>query len=123
MISLGACSRCRIRAGVRLKRGHGAFGEALWPQIVLAAGGLEEMTDEQRDVGRPLAQRRHVNRDDIETEVQVPRSACSNLPTCFSVAPVKDPFSCPKSSDSMRSSGIAAQFTWMNRSRVLRELR
>ena len=35
----------------------------------------------------------------------VPRSACSNLPICFSVAPVNEPFSCPKSSDSISSSG------------------
>ena len=46
----------------------------------------------------------------------VPRSACSNLPTCFSVAPVNDPFSWPNSSDSISSSGIAAQFTCTNRS-------
>ncbi len=45
----------------------------------------------------------------------VPRSACSNLPICFSVAPVNDPFSWPNSSDSISSSGIAAQLTWTNR--------
>src|SRR6266446_6514181 len=53
----------------------------------------------------------------------VPRSACSNLPTCFSVAPVNDPFSCPNSSDSISSSGIAAQLTWTKRSRLRRLLR
>ncbi len=53
----------------------------------------------------------------------VPRSACSNLPTCFSVAPVNDPFSWPNSSDSISSSGIAAQFTCTNRSRLRRLLR
>ena len=35
----------------------------------------------------------------------VPRSACSNLPICFSVAPVNEPFSWPNSSDSISSSG------------------
>ena len=50
-------------------------------------------------------------------------SACSNLPICFSVAPVNDPFSWPKSSDSIRSSGMAAQFTCTNRSRLRRLLR
>src|SRR5258708_21722255 len=53
----------------------------------------------------------------------VPRSACSNLPICFSVAPVNEPFSWPKSSDSISSSGMAAQLTWMNRSRLRRLLR
>src|SRR3970282_528930 len=51
----------------------------------------------------------------ISSRKIVPRSACSNLPTCFSVAPVKDPFSWPKSSDSISSSGMAAQFTWTKR--------
>jgi len=37
--------------------------------------------------------------------------------------PVNDPFSCPKSSDSISSSGIAAQFTCTNRSRLRRLLR
>ena len=45
----------------------------------------------------------------------MPRSACSNLPICFSVAPVNDPFSWPNSSDSISSSGIAAQLTCTNR--------
>ena len=53
----------------------------------------------------------------------MPRSACSNLPTCFSVAPVNDPFSCPNSSDSISSSGIAAQLTCTKRSRLRRLLR
>ena len=53
----------------------------------------------------------------------MPRSACSNLPICFSVAPVNEPFSWPKSSDSISSSGIAAQLTWMKRSRLRRLLR
>ena len=53
----------------------------------------------------------------------MPRSACSNLPTCFSVAPVNEPFSWPNSSDSISSSGIAAQFTCTKRSRLRRLLR
>ena len=53
----------------------------------------------------------------------MPRSACSNLPICFSVAPVNDPFSWPNSSDSISSSGIAAQLTCTNRSRLRRLLR
>ena len=53
----------------------------------------------------------------------MPRSACSNFPVCFSVAPVNDPFSCPNSSDSISSSGMAAQFTCTNRSRLRKLLR
>ena len=46
----------------------------------------------------------------------VPLCASSNLPICFSVAPVNEPFSCPKSSLSISSSGMAAQLTWMKAS-------
>ena len=53
----------------------------------------------------------------------MPLSACSNLPICFSVAPVNEPFSWPNSSDSISSSGIAAQFTCTKRSRLRRLLR
>ena len=53
----------------------------------------------------------------------VPRSACSNLPICFSVAPVNEPFSWPNSSISISSSGIAAQLTCTKRSRARRLLR
>ncbi len=53
----------------------------------------------------------------------VPRSAISNLPTCFSVAPVNAPRSWPKSSDSISSSGMAAQLTCTNRSLARRLLR
>jgi hypothetical protein len=45
----------------------------------------------------------------------VPRSACQNLPICFTVAPVNDPFTRPNSSDSINSSWIAAQLTSMKR--------
>ncbi len=41
----------------------------------------------------------------------VPPSACSNFPMRCAVAPVNEPFSCPKSSDSMSSEGMAAQLT------------
>jgi len=44
----------------------------------------------------------------------VPPSASSNMPFRRDVAPVKAPFSCPKSSDSRRLSGRAAQLTAMN---------
>ena len=44
----------------------------------------------------------------------VPRLAISNRPSRFSVAPVKEPFSCPKNSLSIKVSEIAAQFTLMN---------
>ena len=43
----------------------------------------------------------------------VPPSAASKYPFLLSCAPVKDPFSCPKSSESMVPSGIAPQFTAM----------
>src|SRR3974390_1656796 len=41
----------------------------------------------------------------------VPPSASTNLPACFSVAPVKAPFSCPNRIDSTRFSGSAPQLT------------
>ncbi len=41
----------------------------------------------------------------------VPPSASSNLPMRCDIAPVNEPFSCPNSSLSMRSSGMAAQLT------------
>ncbi len=44
----------------------------------------------------------------------VPPSASTNLPVCLRSAPVNEPRSWPKSSDSMRLSGIAAQFTCTN---------
>ena len=42
---------------------------------------------------------------------RVPRWACSNTPTRRSVAPVKDPFSCPKRWETSSSSWKAPQFT------------
>ena len=53
----------------------------------------------------------------------VPRCASSNLPICFSVAPVNEPFSWPNSSLSISSSGIAAQLTWTKASSARSELR
>ena len=47
----------------------------------------------------------------ISSRNRIPLSACSNLPILCLTAPVNDPFSCPKSSDSISSCGIAAQFT------------
>ena len=41
----------------------------------------------------------------------MPPFASTNLPACFSVAPVKAPFSCPKRIDSTRFSGSAPQLT------------
>src|SRR5690606_245362 len=43
----------------------------------------------------------------------VPPSASSKYPLRVCVAPVKAPFSCPKSSESMVPSGMAPQFTAM----------
>ena len=48
----------------------------------------------------------------------MPPSACTNLPICLRTAPVNEPFSCPNSSDSISSSGIAAQFTRTNGARA-----
>ena len=48
----------------------------------------------------------------------MPPSACTNLPTWRRWAPVNEPFSWPKSSDSMSSSGMAAQLTRTNGSRA-----
>jgi len=50
-------------------------------------------------------------------------SACSNLPTCFRWRRKTSPSRGRNSSDSISSSGIAAQFTWTNRSRLRRLLR
>ena len=47
----------------------------------------------------------------ISSRNRVPPWASSNLPTLRATAPVKAPFSWPNSSDSISSSGIAAQFT------------
>jgi len=44
----------------------------------------------------------------------VPPSAFSNFPTLFSLAPVKLPLMWPNNSDSISSSGMAAQFTSTN---------
>ncbi|MNC38828.1 hypothetical protein D3C75_874550 [compost metagenome] len=44
----------------------------------------------------------------------MPPSAASTRPARPAVAPVKAPFSWPNSSDSIRVSGIAAQFTEIN---------
>ena len=44
----------------------------------------------------------------------VPPSASSNLPRREAVAPVNEPFSCPNSSVSISSVGMAAQFTLTN---------
>jgi hypothetical protein len=43
----------------------------------------------------------------------VPPEASTNLPVCFSVAPVNAPFSWPNSVDSTRFSGMAPQLTAM----------
>ena len=50
----------------------------------------------------------------ISSRNSVPPFASTNLPTCRSVAPVKAPFSWPKSVDSTRLSGIAPQLTVTN---------
>ena len=50
----------------------------------------------------------------ISSRNKVPPLANSNLPSLSEIAPVKDPFLCPKSSLSIRSLGIAAQFTGIN---------
>ena len=44
----------------------------------------------------------------------MPPSASTNFPVCLRSAPVNEPRSWPKSSDSMSESGIAAQFTCTN---------
>ena len=50
----------------------------------------------------------------ISSRKIVPPSAASNLPRRSDTAPVNAPRTWPNSSDSIRSSGIAAQFTSMN---------
>ncbi len=44
----------------------------------------------------------------------MPLLAVSNFPLRRATAPVNAPFSCPNSSDSISSSGMAAQFTSTN---------
>ncbi|MCY1537371.1 hypothetical protein D9M68_728620 [compost metagenome] len=51
----------------------------------------------------------------------MPPSAASTRPARPAVAPVKAPFSWPKSSDSIRVSGIAAQFTEISGALARRE--
>jgi hypothetical protein len=50
----------------------------------------------------------------ISSRKSVPRCACSNLPVWRCAAPVKEPFSWPKSSLSISSAGTAAQFSVTN---------
>ena len=50
----------------------------------------------------------------ISSRNSVPPSACSKRPALRALAPVKAPFSCPNSSDSIRSRGIAAMLTATN---------
>ena len=50
----------------------------------------------------------------ISSRNSVPPAACSNLPICRATAPVKAPFSCPNSSLSISSAGIAAALTATN---------
>ncbi len=50
----------------------------------------------------------------ISSRKSVPSVANSNLPLRCLCAEVKEPFSCPNSSLSISSDGIAAQFTSMN---------
>ena len=57
---------------------------------------------------------RSTRRVAISSRNRVPRCASSNFPSFRATAPVKAPFSWPKSSDSMRVSEIAATFTGMN---------
>ena len=47
----------------------------------------------------------------ISSRKRVPPVASSNFPTLVAMAPVKAPFSWPKSSDSRSSAGMAAQLT------------
>ncbi|MNQ97840.1 hypothetical protein D3C85_1135050 [compost metagenome] len=51
---------------------------------------------------------------EISSSRMVPPSACSNLPACAAMAPVKEPFSCPNKVASSMLSGIAAQLIAMN---------
>ena len=50
----------------------------------------------------------------ISSRKIVPPCASSKRPGFLRSAPVKEPFSCPKSSDSASVSGSAAQLNWMN---------
>ncbi len=50
----------------------------------------------------------------ISSRNSVPWFACSNFPMWRAAAPVNEPFSCPKSSDSINSAGTAAQFKVTN---------
>ncbi len=63
---------------------------------------------QQLDLRRPAASSPTSSRN------SVPPSASTNLPACFSVAPVKAPFSWPNKIDSTRFSGMAPQLTATN---------
>src|SRR5262252_7072162 len=55
-----------------------------------------------------------MGRSPISSRKSVPPLAASNLPSRRWSAPVKAPFSWPKSSEAISDSGIAAQLTQMN---------
>jgi hypothetical protein len=58
----------------------------------------------------------------ISSRKRVPPSACSKRPLRWLIAPVKAPFSWPKSSDSSRLSGRAAQLSLTKAARARGEL-
>ena len=86
---------------------------------------LAEMTRTSTEIGRlsptrvkspPCSARRTlawvaIDMSPISSRKSVPRWACSNFPVRSDTAPVNDPLTCPKSSDSISSEGIAAQLT------------
>ena len=75
--------------------------------------GLEEPTFINSPVSNTRNNRTWVARGNSPTSSKnmVPPSATSKYPFLLEIAPVKDPFSCPKSSLSIVPSGIAPQFT------------
>src|SRR5579871_185143 len=56
---------------VALQRFNRRVGDPLRPHVVLAAEVVHVVPHEQRDVVGPLAQRRHVDRDDRQAEVEI----------------------------------------------------
>ena len=82
---------------------HAHRSSAPWPNL---RAGISRLQHAQQDAPVSTRAARQTSSRNI-----VPPSASSKYPLRASVAPVKAPFSCPKSSESIVPSGMAPQFT------------
>ena len=89
-----------------LGRGRGRSTDGLWVPVNAA---LDDLCETRNNLGCNSR-----GMSPTSSKNSVPRSATSNRPALRMMAPVKAPFSCPKSSFSSNPDGIAAQFTFTN---------